>query len=71
MSHEPSHLDLQYLPSSLLFLNIKQVILKSFRNFADVILLSAFFALYRLVKCLNKERQMSTQNLCFMENLQK
>ena len=30
------------------FFNIKNFILKVFQNFADVILLSAFFALYEL-----------------------
>ena len=46
--NEPSHLDLQCLPSSLCFFNIIQFILKVFRNFADVILSSAFLALYKL-----------------------
>ena len=46
--NEPSHLDLQCLPSSLRFLNIIQFILQVFRNFADVILSSAFLALYEL-----------------------
>ena len=43
MAHnEPSHLDLQCLPSSLRFFNIIQFILK---DFADVILSSVFLAL--------------------------
>ena len=47
--NEPSHLDLQYLPFSLGFFNIMQLILKVFQNVADVILSSAFLALlYRL-----------------------
>ena len=37
---QPSHLDLQCLPS--------RFILKAFQNFADVILLSAFLSLYEL-----------------------
>ena len=41
---EPSHLDLQCLHSSFLFFNIIQSIFKVFRNFADIILLSAFLA---------------------------
>ena len=41
MMIEPSHLDLQCLPFSLF--NILHFILKFFQNFADVILLSAFF----------------------------
>ena len=40
--NEPSHQDLQFLPSSLRFFNKKHFILKVFRNFADVILSSAF-----------------------------
>ena len=40
--NEPSHLDLQCLPSEICFFNIKQFLLKDFRNFADVILSSAF-----------------------------
>ena len=45
MAHnEPSHLDLQCLPSKLWFFNIKQFLLKDCRNFADVILSSAFLA---------------------------
>ena len=48
MAHnEPSHLDLQCLPSSPLIFNIihVQFELKVFGNFADVILSSAFLAL--------------------------
>ena len=45
---EPSYLDLQCLPSSLLFFNTTQSLLKVFRNFADVILSSAFLTLYEL-----------------------
>ena len=41
--YEPSHLDLQCLPSSFLFFNIMQFILKVFQNFADVNLSSACF----------------------------
>ena len=48
--NEPSHLDLQCLPTSLSFFNIIQFILKVFQNFADVILLSAFLALYELMQ---------------------
>ena len=40
--YEPSHLDLQCLSSGLLSFNIIQFILKVFRNFADIILSSAF-----------------------------
>ena len=43
---EPSHLDLQCWHSSLSFFNKMLFILKVFQNFADVILLSAFLALY-------------------------
>ena len=46
--NEPSHLDLQCLPSKVLFFNIKQFLLKVFRNFANVILSSAFLAFYDL-----------------------
>ena len=47
-----SHQDLQCLPSSLLFFNIIQFILKVFPKFADVILSSAFLAPYGLTnKC--------------------
>ena len=46
--NEPSHLDLQCLPSSLSFFKIVQFTLKVFLNFADAILSSAFFALYGL-----------------------
>ena len=45
MAHnEPSHLDLQ----SLIFQH-NAVYIKSFRNFSDIILLSAFLALYGLI----------------------
>ena len=47
--NEPSHLDLQCLPSTLFF-NKMKFILEVFQNFANVILTSAFFALYGL-KC--------------------
>ena len=38
----PSQLDLQCLPSSFLFFNIIEFILKIFPKFADLILSSAF-----------------------------
>ena len=50
--NELSHLDLQCLPSNLWFFNIIQFLL-NFRNFADVILSSAFFFALR-VKTVNK-----------------
>ena len=46
--NEPSHQDLQCLHSSLIF-QYNTVSIKSFQNFADVILSSAFLALYMLV----------------------
>ena len=47
--HEPSHLDLQCLSSSPFIFNIIKLFeLKVFENFADVILSSAFLALYEL-----------------------
>ena len=47
--NEPSHLDLQCLPSSPLIFNIIQFELKVFGNLADIILLSAFLALYEFI----------------------
>ena len=42
--NEPSHLDLQCLPSSLFFSTVlAKFILKVFQNFIDIILLSAFW----------------------------
>ena len=46
--NEPSHLDLQYWPSSPLLFNIIQFELKVFGNFADVILSSAFLVLFEI-----------------------
>ena len=46
--NEPSHQDPQCLPSSILIYNIIQFELKVFENFADIILSSAFLALYGL-----------------------
>ena len=46
--NEPSHLDLQCLPSSPLICNKIQFELKVFGNFADVILPSPNLALYEL-----------------------
>ena len=43
-----NHLDLQCLPSSPLILNSIQFELKVFGNFANIIFLSAFLALYEL-----------------------
>ena len=63
MSH-PSHLDLQCLPSSLQFFNIIQFILKVFQNFADVILSSAFLALYGLNDILEIMPAESKDNFC-------
>ena len=64
--NEPSHLDLQCLPSIFfLFFNIKQFLLKVFRKFADVILSSAFLALYELEYCNTCIREYSdTLNIC-------
>ena len=47
--NEPSHLDLQCLPSCFLFFNIIQFIFKVFRNFADIIFSSAFLAHYEII----------------------
>ena len=46
--YEPSHLDLHCLPSSPLIFNMINFELKDFENFADVILSSAFLALYEI-----------------------
>ena len=47
--NEPSHLDLQCLPSSPLIFNIIQLELKVLLNVADIILLSAFLVLYEII----------------------